>query len=51
MSSDAFDLKHFWDLICQHGLDKKKIGELTREEVEQLLRDAFECTALDRVPF
>ena len=52
MSSDViFDLRRFWDLVCAAGLERKKIGELTREEVEKLLEAAYRTTTLDRVPF
>ena len=52
MNSDAaYDLKRFWELICEHGLNEKKIGELSKEEVLELLKAAGLCTNLDEVPF
>lgn len=51
--STPYDLRRFWDLICEAGLDKKKIGELSRPEVEKLMEAAYQCTSpdQDQVPF
>lgn len=47
MSSETFDLKGFWERLCQAGLQDKPVSRMSREEVISLL-NAAECFTLRR---